>query len=82
VDHSGWFCASYPSYSLEARRLSSVELPSCVRILLRTQLGVHPRVAVGLAAPAMDLADLLGEEGILPTSIGRRPGALGVVTAL
>src|ERR687886_2918109 len=48
----------------------------------RTQLGVYPRVAVGLSAPAVDLADLLGEGGVLAAPVGGRPAPPGVVAAL
>ena len=48
----------------------------------RAKLCVHPRVAVGFAAPAMDLADLLGEKGVLPPPLRGRPATPGVVTAL
>jgi hypothetical protein len=43
---------------------------------------MHPRVAVGLATPAMDLADLLGEDDIFADPLRVRTLAPGVVTAL
>src|SRR5215203_4250113 len=48
----------------------------------RAKLCVYARVAVSLAAPTMDLADLLGEKGVLPPPLRERPAAPGVVTAL
>ena len=48
----------------------------------RTQLGVYPRVAVGLSAPAVDLADLLGEGGVLAAPVGGWPAARCVIAAL
>jgi hypothetical protein len=48
----------------------------------RTELGMHSRISVGLAAPTMDLADLLGEESILSPPLGGRSAAPGVVSAL
>src|SRR5215203_1530788 len=46
----------------------------------RAKLCVYPWVAVSLAAPTMDLADLLGEKGVLPPPLRGRPAAPGVVT--
>src|SRR4051812_13614869 len=43
---------------------------------------MYPQVAVSLAAPAVDLAVLLGEEGVLASPLRRRPAAPGVVAAL
>lgn len=48
----------------------------------RAKLCVYPRVTVILTAHAMDLADLLGEEGGLSLPLPGRPAAPGVVTAL
>src|SRR3712207_4280672 len=41
----------------------------------RTQLGVYPRVPVSLAAPAMDLADLLDEKCVLSSPLRGWPGS-------
>ena len=43
---------------------------------------MHSRISVGLAAPAMDLADLLGEESILLPPLRGRPVAPCVIAAL
>src|SRR5215208_2018014 len=55
ADHGGWFCASYPSYSLEALRPSSTPLAFAAYDPERAKLCVHSGVSVGLAAHAMDL---------------------------
>src|SRR5215210_3701631 len=41
----------------------------------RPKLCVHSGVSVGLAAPAMDLADLLGEQSVLSPPLRGRPAA-------
>ena len=48
----------------------------------RTELGMHSRISVGLAAPTMDLADLLGEESILSLPLRGRSAAPSVIAAL
>src|SRR5215210_24710 len=56
--------------------------PACAFHSERTQLGMYPWVAVGLAAPAMDLADHFDEKCVPPSPLRRRPAAPGVVAAL
>lgn len=43
---------------------------------------MYSRIAIGLAAFGVDLADLGGAGGILMALLGGRPGSPGVVTAL
>jgi hypothetical protein len=52
--------------------------PASASYSKRRQLGVYPRVTVGLAAAAMDLADPLGEGGVLLGPLRRRPAAPGL----
>ncbi len=83
LGRGGCFHASWHACNPEAPRPALAGQP-CADLTAhpwRAELGVHPRGAVGLAAPEVNLADLLREGGVLDAPFGGRPASPSVVAA-